>query len=163
MDLQPGDIVLYPVTPRSELLSKLVAIGEMLLGAGKSNDSYSHAAVWESDGWEYEAKWPRTGYYRIDHRRPIEVWRIEGMTQDQRKKIIHWCATHCGEWYNLIGLLTFGLIGFHRTAVCSQFVGRAYAAAGVHIGLEGKRLLSPNAIADFKRAHMVYSFSGTGK
>lgn len=156
---QPGDIILYTVTPKSGWTSKLVAVGELFWGAGRGAKAYSHAAVLSyTKGRQFEAKWPLTGFYPVDSSRPYEVWRITGVTDEQRKAVLRWCQAHTGQLYDMVGLLTFGLIRSRHRAVCSQFVGRAYAAAGIRIAPEGKRLLSPNAIADFKRARLVGTF-----
>lgn len=154
---RPGDVVLYPVSGRSGWTSRLVAAGELLLGAGRGLEQYSHAAILDVDGHQFEAKWPKTGRFKVDHSRPLEIWNVGNPSDSQRRDILNWCREHEGEWYNMIGLLSFGLLGLKRTAVCSQFVGLSYGAArpGIKIPFEGKRILSPNAIADFDRAHLV--------
>ncbi len=156
MKIRQGDVIMYPVTGRSGLTSKLVAIGELLFGAGHGFEQYSHVAIASKrPGYQWEWKWPWSGEYHIDKNRPYEVWRIGNPTEEQREKILEYCARHRGEWYNMIGLLTFGLLGLKRTAVCSQGAGRAYAHAGIRIGAEGKPLLSPNAIADKHVSRMM--------
>jgi hypothetical protein len=158
MDPKPGDVNLYPVTPGSGWTSEAVAIGEWAAGAGRPNavEFYSHATIRSTvNGYQFEAKWPKTGHFQEDSKRVIEVWRIGEPTVEQRVAIIDWARKHEGEWYNMLGLLTGGLLGLSHTAVCSQFVGEAYAAAGIHIGKEGLKLLSPNAIADFHGARCI--------
>lgn len=151
-----GDIILYPVTPKSAWSSKLVVIGEILFGAGKGLEHYSHVGiVSDTPGYQFEAVWPRVCRSKIDKSRPYEIWRIEGLDDMKRREILAFCRARCGEWYNMIGLLTFGLIGFKHTEVCSQFAGFAYASVGIKISAEGKRLLSPNAIADYPGARMI--------
>jgi hypothetical protein len=160
---RPADVILYPVSPRSGWTSRFVAAAELMVGAGRGLVGYSHAAILEEGGYQYEAKWPKTGCYHIDRSRPYEVWRIGSPTEDQRHRILAWCRTHEGEWYNMIGLLSGGFLGLPRTAVCSQFAGLAYAAAGIRIGKEGQRLLSPNAIADHPHARCIYRYTPGGK
>lgn len=159
MDPMPGDIILYPVTPRSALTSRLIAAGELLIGAGRGMESYSHAAILAEDmRHQFEAKWPKTGRFRIDSSRIYEVWNVGNPSDSQRIRILDYCLDHEGEWYNMIGLLTGGLLGLPRTAVCSQFAGYAYSAAQLKINPEGQRLLSPNAISDYPEARMVRRF-----
>lgn len=156
---RPGDIILYPVTPRSALSSRIVAAGEMLLGMGKSEELYSHAAlVSYSPGLQYEAKWPIVGQYEIDKTRIYEVWRLPDVTDDQRVIILREAKAKCGDLYNMIGLLSAGRLWLPHTEVCSQLVGSCYAKAGIEIGKEGARLLSPDAIADYPGAEMIYRF-----
>ncbi len=155
MTPQPGDVILYPVTPRSGWTSKFVAFAEMGVGAGRGVVMYSHAAIMaEKTGKQYEAKWPKTGLYNIDTRRTYDVFNLGRPTKDQREDILAFCRARCGEWYNMIGLLTGGLLGLPHTEVCSQFDGLAYASARppIKISREGQRLLSPNAIADHPQA-----------
>lgn len=151
-----GDVILYPVTPRSGWTSKFVAIMELLGSAGRGVEPYSHAAIYLNNGLQFEFKWPRSGVFPIDVSRMYEVWRVAELAPNQRDAIKEWCQDHEGEWYNMIGLLSGGLLGLKHTAVCSQGVGQAYAeAAHIHISAEGERLLSPNAIADYPGAKML--------
>lgn len=163
---KPGDVVLYPVTGRSGWTSRAVAIGELLVGAGRKPTLYSHAAIlaWEP-GWQYEAKWPRTGRFRIDRARPYEIWNVGNPSDGQRRDILNWAAEHCGQWYNMLGLLTGGLLGLPGHVVCSQFVGLAYAAArpGIRMSKEGLRLLSPDAIPDHRDAALVERYPKPGR
>lgn len=155
---EPGDIILYPVTPRSGWTSAAVALGEWGVHSGRRTDEvfYSHATIKHTKvDHEYASQWPRSGQFRCDMLRVWEVWRLTSLTPVQRLAVLDWCRANMGEWYNMIGLLTGGLLGLPRTAVCSQFVGRAYAAAGVHIHAGGLKLLSPNAIADYPGARYL--------
>lgn len=156
MEPCPGNVILYPVTGRSGWTSKFVAIGELLFGSGHGLELYSHVAiVSERPGYQWEWKWPFAGEFPIDHKRIYEVWEVGTPSDVQRQRILDYCVSCRGEWYNMIGLLTFGLLGLKRTAVCSQGAGRAYAHAGIHISAQGKPLLSPNAIADKRTARMI--------
>lgn len=161
---KPGDLILYPVNGRSGWASKFVAVFEIILGAGHDFEQYSHVAiVGEQEGTQWEWKWPRSGCFPVDASRAYEVWRVGDPSPSQRRRILEYCSQHSGEVYNLIGLLTFGLLGLPRTAVCSQGAGRAYKNAHIMIGKEGKPLLSPNAIPDYKGAEMVVRVKPKGK
>ncbi len=155
MEPQPGDIILYPVTGQSNWISRLIGAAQLIIGIGKGYETYSHVAILAPNGRQYEAKWPRTGNFLIDDSRVFEVWSLGNLTDAQRRQVLMWCRCHVGEWYNMIGLLTGGLFGLPRTAVCSQFAGHAYESAGVSIHQEGLAILSPDAIPDFPEARML--------
>lgn len=154
MSLAPNhaDVILYPVTPKSELSSRLVAAGELLDGLGSGERQYSHAAVLESGLYEYEAKFPKTGLFQIDRSRTYEVWNL-GPTDEQRAQILRWCREHVGDWYNLLGVVTAGLFKLRGTYYCSEFACMAYASAGLH---PGDLIMSPNSIPQYPGARMIY-------
>lgn len=153
----PGDVILYPANGRSALSSRLVAAGEILAGFGKGLKQYSHAAiVAESIGYQYEATFPRTCYSMIDVARGYEVWRVGEPTKEQRQRILIWCREHVGDFYNLTGVLTAGLIRLPNTYYCSQFAGLSWRAAGYKIG---DKIMSPDSIPDTPRAHCVARYA----
>lgn len=158
MEPRQGDIILYPVTPKSGWTSRLVAAGEMALGIGNSLEAYSHAAILTEDGQEWEAKWPRIGKFPIDRTRIFEVWNVGNPTDDQRRAILLEAATHKGDWYNMTGLLSDGRLWIPHTEVCSQLVGICYKAGGIHLKKEGQRILAPNVIVDYPGARMVQRY-----
>lgn len=156
----PGDIILYPAGPKSALSSRLVVAGEIIAGMGGGMKMYSHAAVLaESPGYQYEATFPLTGKFKIDTSRPYEIWRIGDPTDAQRATILNWCIKHIGDLYNLIGVMTFGLIALPNTYYCSEFACMAYSWAGLH---PGDKIMSPDSIPQFLGAKMVYSFTPKG-
>ena len=148
MKPEPGDVILYPVSGRSALSSKIVAIGEMLFGVG-GKTQYSHAAVYAMKGHEWEARWPSVGVHPIDTGRDYEIRRFPGYTQAQRGQVLKWFYVHEGDLYDLVALVTFGLVELPHAEVCSEAVDRALRSAGIKPNREGKRLLSPDALADF--------------
>lgn len=159
MDPLPGDVILYPVTGQSGWTSRFVAAGELIIGVGHTFEQYSHVAILDEDPhYEFEAKFPKTGRFRVDTSRIYEIWNIGNPSSAQRARVLAWCRDHEDEWYNMLGLLTGGLLGLPRTAVCSQFVGKAYAAANIKFSAEGKHILSPNAIRDYKDATMIQRY-----
>lgn len=155
---QAGDFILYPCDPRSAFSSRFVGAGELLVGlGGHAKQMYSHAAIFSyTPGYQYEATFPFTGHFKIDKSRVYEVWRIGSPTAQQRSKIIEWCEEHVGDLYNLIGVLTCGLIELPGTYYCSQFGCLAYAAAGLH---PGDLIMSPNSIPEYPGARMIYRFT----
>lgn len=150
----PGDVVLYPED--SELSSHLVAFGERIMGLGREGAEYTHAAVLSGmPGYQYEAKFPFTGQFKIDTSRSYEVWRLGNPTELQRTQVLHWCDTHVGDFYNLTGVLTCGLVEIPGTYYCSQFVCLAYAAAGMH---PGDLVMDPDSIPQYPGAQMLLSY-----
>ena len=151
----PGDVILYPCDPRSAFSSRFVGAGELLIGmGGAGEEEYSHAAILSNTpGYEYEATFPFTGLFKIDTSRVYEVWRLGEITLNQRAVILRWCRTHLGDFYNLIGVLTCGLIELPGTYYCSQFACKAYDAAGLH---PGDLIMSPNSIPLYPNARMIH-------
>ncbi len=144
MPIKPGDIILYSVSADSEIISRIVAAGQLLLGIGSGDELYSHVAIASyTPGWQYEAKLPRSGRFPIDIARPYEVWRIGNPTDDQRMKIVRWCIENSGSLYNFTGLLTDGLIALKHTYVCSQFGQSACRAGGIMLH-GNKRIFAPD-------------------
>ncbi len=157
IDAQPGDFILYPCDPRSAFSSRFVGAGELLVGlGGRGKQMYSHAAILSfTSGWQYEAKFPFTGRFKIDTSRVYEVWRIGDPTEKQRLQIVRWCRQHEGDCYNLIGVLTAGLIELPGTYYCSQFACLAYVSAGLH---PGDLIMSPNSIPQYPGARMIHRY-----
>ncbi len=161
MKPQRGDIILFPVDGRSGIGSKIVAIAELLLMHRSIGfEQYSHAAILDKDGYIWEATWPRIGRYKLSKDRSYEVWRVKGVTKGQRQCIISWFQCHEGDWYDLLSLVTFGHWNLPHAEVCSAAVGAALRLAGIKIDPEGKHLVSPDAIADCKKLHKIYSYKG---
>jgi hypothetical protein len=150
----PGDAILYPANGASSFAARFVLIGELLAGLGDGLEQYSHAAVLDTPGWQYEAYFPKTRRSQIDPKREYEIWRICDLTCEQRTAITEWCKAHVGKWYNLTGVLTLDLIHLPGSYYCSQFLGTAYAeAAGIKLG---DRIMSPDSIPDYPGAKMLY-------
>lgn len=154
IDPQPGDFILYPCDPRSALSSRFVGAGELLVGlGGNEKQMYSHAAILAyTPNHQFEAKFPLTGLFKIDDSRVYEIWRVGNPTDKQRAQILRWCMDHQGDLYNLIGVLTCGLIELPGTYYCSQFGCLAYASAGLH---PGDLIMSPNSIPEYPGARMI--------
>lgn len=155
MEPKRGDIILYPAGGKSAWSSRLVAAGEILVGLGKGLKQYSHAAILDVDGFQYEATFPKTGRFPIDIARPYEVWNVGNPTDEQRERIIRWCQVHVGKWYNLTGVLTCNLVRLPGSYYCSQFAGYAYRAAHEKIG---DAIMSPDSIPDYPGAVLVQTY-----
>ena len=145
-----GDIILYPVTPQSSIASRLVAIGELLLGQGNNQKEYSHVALLEKDGYQLEAIFPKIRRSKINPQRPYEIWRIDELTDAQRAIVLNWAYDKLGEWYNLLYVLSFGLIKIRHEEVCCTYVGDAYAWAGIRFNYT-----EPDSIANSPKARLI--------
>ena len=164
---EPGDIIAYTVNGASGWTSKFVAIVQLIFGLGRGVENFSHLTlVSDKPGWEYGAQWPKVGHFPIDKSRAYEVWRVSGLTLHQRREIIWYAQSRVGDWYNMLGLLTGGLLQLHHSEVCSQEVGDAYAWASppVVFKKEGMKILSPDAVLDDSRVHMIARYvPGVGR
>lgn len=160
MSPKPGDVVLYPVSGKSSLSSRIIAAGELLAGFGNGMEQYSHASILDVDGWQFEAYFPRTRYSKIDQNRRYEIWRLGNPTDSERTRILGWCKAHVGDLYNLTGVLTANLIRIPGTYYCSQFAGLAYAAIGKKIG---DKIISPDSVADYPFARKLFTNIGGRK
>jgi uncharacterized protein YycO len=155
MDPQPGDIIIYPAGPTSQLSSRIIIAGEIMAGFGSGLEMYSHASVYAGSGMQYEATFPKTRLSKIDNSRVYEIWNLNNPTPEQRSKIIEWCKAHVGVFYNLIGVVTFGILSFPGSYYCSQFACLAYNSVGLH---PGDRIMSPDSIPAYYGANMIYRY-----
>lgn len=161
----PGDAILYPVTPKSEFISRTVAAAQLLLGLGHGLEGFSHIAI-KSDrpGYQWEAKVPWVGEYKIDTSRIYETWRICDLSDEQRIGILRECRARKGNLYNLTGLFTDGRIILPHTEVCSQLFDETYrGGAHVRMNREGGRMLAPDEVVDYPGARMLCRHKPVGK
>ena len=160
IEIYPGDVILYSANATSKsIISRAVVAGEILAGIG-GKGLYSHAAVVATTpGYQYEAKFPFTGRFKIDTSRPYEVWRLGPLTEGERLGIVRWCQDHRGYPYDLPGLLTFGLLKLPGFFYCSRFACLAYASVGRH---PGDLIMSPDSIPLYPGARMIGKFSPKG-
>lgn len=166
MKAQPGDVILYPADEadgRQALSSEFVVAGETLAGLGKGLERYSHAAIAsEDEGFQYEAVFPKSGHNPIDKSRVYEVWNIGQPDPSQRRVILGWCRAHVGDFYDLPGVLTAGLVRIPGLYYCSKYACLAYAEARIAVG---DAIDSPNSIPDYRGpggATMVLRFTPEG-
>lgn len=103
------------------------------MGQAPTRVSYSHVAIARSPDSLYEAYWPRVRerYFDPALTQNVETYRVKTIAANQIQKVMDYAQAHLGEWYNLTGLLTLGLVQFGHTVVCSQFVWQAFADAGI--------------------------------
>lgn len=129
MNLQPGDLILYPVNSKSDWISRLVGWGQKLIHQAPSQESYSHVAIAGPDtAHMYEAYWPKIRVTNI-RLQEAEIFRIKDITPEQVARMLDYCKSHVGEWYDLLGILTLGKIQIGGTKWCSQYAYYAALAA----------------------------------
>lgn len=145
---QPGDIIFYRVTPRSFIVSKIIAIASLLSGRGPNDSAYSHVAIVAENMLEqYEATWPKTCLSKMYPDKPFEIWRFKQITTEGRHSIIWWCKGNLGQWYDL-GQFMLGLADFKHAEICSSFVWKAYHCAGIDLSQRTKKFRFPHELID---------------
>lgn len=151
-----GDIILWQVTDKSPILSKAFAWWFTHFGQGGRPwlPSYSHSAVYNGfyDGSHhvYESTWPKTRLARIPNgdfnKYKLIVFRPEKYSKLQRVEVISWCSRNTGQWYDLLEIISLGLINVPWWMACSEFVKGAFKSANIHLGRRKEYLISPNEI-----------------
>lgn len=146
--MQAGDILLFRVTPRSGWFGKLIGWGQRVMGQASTSVAYEHVALASSADSIIEAYWPRVRQRFFDPAlySNVEVYRLNNMTPLQVFRILAYATSHIGEWYNVSGLLTLGMVQLGHTVVCSQFVWQAFTAGGIVL-CPYESLVSPDNIA----------------
>lgn len=128
--VQIGDIILYPVGPASRWLSKLVGWGQRVIGQEPAGRQYSHVAIVGPDTQHiYEAYWPRIRISPIDLSQ--EFYHIKGITSEQVAQMMTYCQSQVGKRYDMVSILTLGLVHLGGTQVCSELAYHAAEAAGI--------------------------------
>lgn len=146
---RPGDLILYPFVDGGAFSSEAVAVGETLAGLGKGLERYSHAAiVADKEGYQYEAVFPKSGINPIDNTRVVEFWDIGQPNEAQRRCRLGWCRAHVGDFYDLPGVLTAGLVKIPGLYYCSRYACLAIESDGVT--KVGDSIMSPNSLPDYR-------------
>jgi len=181
--IKAGDILAYKSVKESGIIGKLIGVIQVLIGEGGSyHRTYGHIAIAENQEYELEMTWPKSRRHKINYDSPeVELWRIKKAeeivnTQDLNNKVQHWfgnqnvvttravvavtaCNRRLGELYDLVPLLTFGIIG--STKGCSEWVAEAWRDAGIVLSAEGPtdKLVSPNEIISSQEIFKVTEVS----
>lgn len=142
---QPGDVLLYSVTPKSGLVARLIATVQMWRKEGDYKTQYSHVSVVSGKpGYQFEAMFPKTREYVVDWQNPrLELWRVKGATQEQTKLALAWCAAHIGCYYN-VGQILMGAFKLSNSYSCTMFVRQAWLHAGIDTVPSAGRFIGPN-------------------
>lgn len=149
-NLQPGDILLFRITPRSSWCEKFIAWAQNVIYKVPQKAKFCHISLVDYDtNFMLEAVWPKTRISKIDFSNiqpeKIEVYRVRKITDEQIKKTLDWAHDHLGEWYD-IPLFITGWIDAKHAEVCSTFVSHAFRNAGLDIpySCEDKKLILPD-------------------
>lgn len=159
MTPEPGDIILFRVGAHPSLMGKLIDWGQKIINRDLHAIAYEHIVIVGWYGDIVEAYWPkvRSRIYSPVGTPNAEVYRVRGITQKQiAKGVLAYAYGHVGEWYNMTGLLTLGLIQLGHSVVCSQFVWKCftgfdymavgYEAAGITL-CPSESFITPDDIA----------------
>lgn len=145
--IQPADILLYRIGPNASWIEKAIGWGQRVIGQAPGTVAYDHAAIATSHVGLIESYWPKVRKRLYNSTDPtLEAWRVKGITVARQNQVLTYAAQHVGEWYNLTGILTLGLVQLGHSAVCSQFVWEAFTAAGILL-CPYETLESPDDIA----------------
>lgn len=148
MIAKPGDILLYPVTPKSSLISRVIASAQIMRREGTGTTQYSHASlVAHSIAWEMEAYFPKSRMHRIDWDRKPEVYRVKNATAEQVVIALRCAKFNLGQRYDL-GRALFGFFKMAHANICTTFVARAWQEAGIDLTGGTGRFFSPNELAE---------------
>jgi hypothetical protein len=162
-ELKPGDLLLYRIDLKAggfkHWVSKLIGFFQPCIGeAGTLKTTYSHIAMVDSDiNYLLESTWPVARRVLIEIPESpvtIDVFRVKNAEEissgAKRADIaIDWAHKHLGTHYDILMLLSMGLIDVHNQEVCSMYASKAWQSAGDILSVEGKKdkLISPNEIA----------------
>jgi len=150
-NLQPADILLFRTTHRSTWIDRFIVLAQKILYHVPPQARYCHVALVDKDtNLILEARWPKIKISKIDfsthkQRDKIEVFRVRGITDEQREKVLQWAHDHVGEWYDVLLLIT-GFIDTKHAEICSTYVSKAFKAANLEIpyGNNNKKLILPD-------------------
>jgi len=156
-DIKIGDIVCWGVTKKSDWFSRLLAWYFVRFGQGGSSNkqSYSHSAIYAgykyNKHWVFESTWPLSRLYYIPdsdlENYIITVFRLENFSGSEIDKIMEWGYINSGKLYDILEIITFGLINLKPWNTCSEFVKQAYLDCfDLLLGKPKEYLLSPNEL-----------------
>jgi hypothetical protein len=146
MKLNPGDLIFYPVTPKSRFIPRFISAIQILRGEGISKTSYSHVSIIDSDmDYELEQYVPKSRRHLIDWSRDIEIWRVKNVDQESVAIALRWCRSSLGQWYD-IGRAFFGIFKTAHANICSTFVARDYQEANIDLTKNAGRFIGPNEL-----------------
>lgn len=134
--LQPGDILLFRPKSVFHISAWFIAWGENVMGKTPHDVSYCHVALIDDDtNFLLEARWPKShrtqfDLSKLDQIYTVELWRVKNVTPEEIAHAVDWSRENVGEWYDL-GLFMWGWIDAKHREVCSTFVAKAWAAAGL--------------------------------
>jgi|SRR6185437_10812215 len=133
--LQPGDILMFRIGPGASWYQRLIGWGQRILKEQGGPNAYFHVGFVGPGIFKfYQSKPPAICNSDVPSPLPdyIEVYRLKNpLSDEQLKKIFTYANSQVGKWYNLLGVLTVGIIQIGSFAYCSQFTWQAYTYAGI--------------------------------
>jgi len=151
--MKPGDILAYKINKETtNIFSRLISwisrvtVGNWLVDG---EDSFNHVAILSDvPGMQYELTWPNGGLNPIKWDK-YDVYSVvyQGLTDEQRKKILEYCKNNSKKEYDWLAIITFGLLSIGGKSICSRFVANAYLFAGIDLRKPKESLISPNETA----------------
>lgn len=133
---KPGDILLFKPKSIFRVSAWFIVWGQNVMGKTPHDVTYCHVALVDQDTTYYlEARWPKSKRTKLDWKKldaeyTIELWRVKDTTVSAVTKALGWAHANLGEWYD-IGLFLWGWVDEKHEEVCSTFVAKSWAAAGV--------------------------------
>jgi len=154
--LRSGDLLFYRPTKKSGISAWFITWAQNVIGKSPIHGpGYCHVALIDEDtDYLFEARWPKTRRWKINWKKldkhyKIELWRVRKGNVEKVKKVVKWCSENLGLFYD-IGLFIWGLFDFKHAEVCSTFVSKAWAEAGVVFKetkmIAGGALITPDEI-----------------
>lgn len=148
--MRPGDIIIYsPNNKTKKILSFVVSfLSRFVSGSWINNGkSFNHIAI-ASD--KLNCQFESTFFTVKETKIKFDSYDImvlkKDITEKQREIIINHCKRNLGKIYDLLAILTIGLINIKNSYVCSELVYDAYKKAGVILSKRSQKLISPNEI-----------------
>ena len=136
--LKPCDILLFRTTHRSTWTDRFIVWAQHTFYHIPPQARYCHVALVDKDtDLVLEAKWPKIKISTLEadtykQRDQIEVYRVRGITDEQREKVLAWAHEHVGEYYDVLLLLT-GFIDAKHSEICSTYVSKSFRNASLEI------------------------------
>jgi uncharacterized protein YycO len=152
VNAQPGDLLLFRVSKSSNWLDKLIGWGQRVIHQAPGDATYCHVAIFGPDaGSIFEAVWPRIHNVPLDVTKVqknliLEVYRVKDITPAQVALVLAAAKKRVGARYDVLAILTFGILQFGRATVCSQYAYQCFLDAGIVLG-QWEDLESPDDIA----------------
>lgn len=156
--LQPLDLLLFRVGPTADFIARTIGWAEQRLKEPGTAQYYHVGFVGPDIKHYYESRVPRIKNTDMPDPIPphIEVYRfISEITPASRAFIYSYANSQLGKWYNLLGVLTAGLIQIGDFPYCSQFAWECYTQGGVTI-CPYSSLLSPDDVASSRYLLRVF-------
>lgn len=157
LDLQPGDLIFFPVTSSSSWFAKSIQWIQHVVGVSNRNQKYYHVGILDWDtSYLLESTFPKSRRVLLDWTRDnnqLEVWRLKNVNSQEIIDILTWSRKHLNEWYDLWLYVTLDKYWLEDSNVCSTYVANALKAAGILTSVNPD-LISPDQLAS--QSNLIY-------